>query len=77
MLPAQAIDVPVNTNAKVFFSPHGGCTEAIIKEIQKAKSEIKVQTYSFTSKPIAEAIVKAKKAGMSNQVVSKWGKQDR
>ena len=68
-LPAYAYDVPVNTTAKVFFSPNGGCTDAIIKEIDKAKSEIMVQTYSFTSKPIAEVIVKAKKAGVAVEIV--------
>lgn len=43
----------------VFFSPDGGCTEAIVNEINAAKREIKVQAYSFTSTPIASAIAKA------------------
>jgi phosphatidylserine/phosphatidylglycerophosphate/cardiolipin synthase-like enzyme len=34
---------------KVCFSPNGGCTESIVKEINVAKSEILVQAYSFTS----------------------------
>jgi phosphatidylserine/phosphatidylglycerophosphate/cardiolipin synthase-like enzyme len=42
---------------EVYFSPHGGCTDAIVKEIGDAKSEILIQGYSFTSKPIAEALV--------------------
>jgi phosphatidylserine/phosphatidylglycerophosphate/cardiolipin synthase-like enzyme len=45
----------------VYFSPKGGCTEAIIKEIAEADSEIRVQAYSFTSAPIAQALVEAKK----------------
>ena len=40
----------------VFFSPNGGCTEAIVSEIEKARSEILVQAYSFTSEPIADAL---------------------
>ena len=35
-----------------YFSPRGGATEAIVKEIDSAKSEILVQAYSFTSIPI-------------------------
>jgi hypothetical protein len=36
---------------KVYFSPKGGCTEAVVKEIA-AKKTILVQAYSFTSVPI-------------------------
>ena len=32
-----------------FFSPKGGATEAIVKEINSAKQEILVQAYSFTN----------------------------
>ncbi len=47
--------------AQVFFSPHDGATSAIIKEIASAKSEILVQAYSFTSAPIAKALLDAHK----------------
>lgn len=47
-----------------YFSPRGGATEAIVKEINSAKSEILVQAYSFTSKPIAKALVDARKRGI-------------
>lgn len=40
-----------------YFSPRGGATEAIVKEINSAKQEILVQTYSFISIPIAKALV--------------------
>jgi phosphatidylserine/phosphatidylglycerophosphate/cardiolipin synthase-like enzyme len=46
---------------KVCFSPNGGCTESIVKEINAAKSEILVQAYSFTSAPIAKALLNAHK----------------
>ena len=36
----------------VYFSPRGGCTEAIIDEIDKAQEEVVVQAYSFTSAPM-------------------------
>jgi hypothetical protein len=54
----QAIDITLNNSpVKVYFSPRGGCTEAIVDEIDHAKSEIYVQAYSFTSAPIAKALV--------------------
>jgi phosphatidylserine/phosphatidylglycerophosphate/cardiolipin synthase-like enzyme len=49
----------------VYFSPHGGATEAIVDEINKAESAICVQAYSFTSKEIATALVDAKDRGVS------------
>src|SRR5207249_5528490 len=35
-----------------FFSPKGGCQEAIVKEIKAARREILVQAYSFTADPL-------------------------
>jgi phosphatidylserine/phosphatidylglycerophosphate/cardiolipin synthase-like enzyme len=58
-----------NTPAKVYFSPHGGCTDAIISEIRGAKSEILVQAYSFTSAPIAQALLGAYKRGVKVQAI--------
>ena len=52
-----------------YFSPNGGATEAIVKEINSAKQEILVQAYSFTSKPIAKALVDARKRGIKIEVV--------
>jgi phosphatidylserine/phosphatidylglycerophosphate/cardiolipin synthase-like enzyme len=58
-----------NTPVQVYFSPKGGCTEAIVREINKAKSEILVQAYSFTSKPIAKALVEAQKRGVKTEII--------
>jgi phosphatidylserine/phosphatidylglycerophosphate/cardiolipin synthase-like enzyme len=54
---------------EVYFSPNGGCTEAIVREIGAAKSEILVQAYSFTSVPIAKALIDAHKRGVRVQVI--------
>jgi len=54
---------------EVRFSPKGGCTEAVVREIDAAKSTILVQAYSFTSAPIAKALVDANKRGVDVQVV--------
>jgi phosphatidylserine/phosphatidylglycerophosphate/cardiolipin synthase-like enzyme len=53
----------------VYFSPDGGATAAIVKEIIHANNEILVQAYSFTSTPIAKALVGAKKRGVKIIVV--------
>lgn len=43
----------------VYFSPHGGCTEAIVQAIGHSKKSILVEAYSFTSTPIAKALIAA------------------
>jgi phosphatidylserine/phosphatidylglycerophosphate/cardiolipin synthase-like enzyme len=58
-----------NTPTQVYFSPHGGCTEAIIREINRAKIEILVQAYSFTSQPIAKALLTAHNRGVKVKVI--------
>jgi len=42
--PAYAADLslPKDTPVKVFFSPKGGCTEAIISEIDQANSSSRI-----------------------------------
>lgn len=54
---------------EIYFSPKGGCTEAVVREINAAKETILVQAYSFTSAPIAKALVNAHKRGVQVQVV--------
>ena len=51
-------------NTAVYFSPDGGGTEAIVREIDEARQRIWVLAYSFTSAPIAEALVAAHKRGV-------------
>ena len=54
---------------EAYFSPHGGCTEAVIRELDKAKTTILVQAYSFTSAPIAKALLNAHKRGVKIEVI--------
>ncbi|MCJ7645597.1 phospholipase D family protein [bacterium] len=53
----------------VCFSPRGGCTEAIVKELGRAKTSVLVQAYSFTSAPIAKALLDAHKRRVKVQVL--------
>ena len=69
-LQAQSTTVDLsNAMVQVCFSPGGGCTEAIAKEISLAKEEILVQAYSFTSATIAKALVDAHKRGVHVEVI--------
>jgi phosphatidylserine/phosphatidylglycerophosphate/cardiolipin synthase-like enzyme len=68
--PAMAAPAaPAEPRVRVLFSPGGGCTEAIVAEIAKAKASIDVQAYSFTSAPIADAVAKAHARGVRVRVV--------
>ncbi len=53
----------------LYFSPKGGCTQAIVKELDKAKTSILIQAYSFTSAPIAKAFQGAHKRGVRVQAI--------
>lgn len=53
----------------VRFSPRGGCTAAIADALRNAKREVLVQAYSFTSAPIAKALVEAHKRGVRVEVI--------
>lgn len=53
----------------VYYSPHGGCTSAIIAEINKAKSSVHMSAYVLTSTPIAESMVSAHKRGVVVEAV--------
>lgn len=54
---------------EVFYSPKGGCTDAVVRELQRARREVLMQAYSFTSKPIADALVAAKKRGVHVEIL--------
>ncbi len=52
-----------------YFSPKGGCTEAVVKELDEARQTVLVQAYSFTSTPIAKALIEAHKRGVKIRVI--------
>jgi phosphatidylserine/phosphatidylglycerophosphate/cardiolipin synthase-like enzyme len=53
----------------VCFVPGEDCEGVIVAEMNQARSVILVQAYSFTSMPIAKALVSAKQRGVSVQVI--------
>ena len=60
---------PPTPSWSVFFSPKGGCTEAVVSAIAGAKRSVLVQAYSFTSAPIAEALANSHRRGIDVQVI--------
>ena len=54
---------------EVYFSPHGGCTAAVVREIGEAQKTLLVQAYSFTSAPIADAVAEAHRRGVAVAVL--------
>jgi phosphatidylserine/phosphatidylglycerophosphate/cardiolipin synthase-like enzyme len=54
---------------EVHFSPSGGCQAAVIKALDGAKVSVRLQGYSFTNKPIAMALVAAKRRGVDVQLI--------
>ena len=75
---AAAADVVIATLRKWFygqpeissyFSPKGGCVEAIVKELGLARREVLVQAYSFTCQEIATALIAAAKRGVRVSVL--------
>jgi phosphatidylserine/phosphatidylglycerophosphate/cardiolipin synthase-like enzyme len=52
-----------------YFSPVGGATEAVVNALVHATNTVLVQAYSFTSAPIAKALVDAERRGIKVQVI--------
>jgi phosphatidylserine/phosphatidylglycerophosphate/cardiolipin synthase-like enzyme len=51
------------------FSPKGGATDVVVSELGRARREVLVLAYSFTSQPIAKALVDAKMRGVHVEVI--------
>lgn len=67
---ASSFSVPAKGTLEVAFSPNEGSERLVIKVIDSAKSEIDMLSYSFTSQPIAEALVRAVKRGVKVTLVA-------
>jgi phosphatidylserine/phosphatidylglycerophosphate/cardiolipin synthase-like enzyme len=65
----NAIPAELTASVEVFFSPNGGAADAVIREIDGAKSEIRVQAYSFTHAGIAKALADAERRGVNVEVI--------
>lgn len=70
LCPASSLQAkPSTTKEEVFFSPKGGCTQAVVDALGQAKQSVLVQAYSFTSYPIAKALIDAQKRGVKVEAI--------
>jgi phosphatidylserine/phosphatidylglycerophosphate/cardiolipin synthase-like enzyme len=53
---------------EVYFSPNGGRTDAIVRELDKAQSTVLVQAYSSSSYKIAKALLDVHKRGIKVEI---------
>ena len=58
-----------NCEISVCFSPSQRCTSRIVNLIDKSKKEIDVAMFSFTSRKIARALIRAKRRGVKVRVI--------
>ncbi len=61
---ASCAEYGKDVTVSLCFTPGSNCTDKIIREIASARSEILIQAYSFTSAPIAKALIEAHKRGV-------------
>ncbi len=62
--------MPVGATFVVAFSPRAGALETVLRGIEGARHSILVAAYSFTSKPIATALLDAQRRGVKVAVVA-------
>lgn len=48
----------------LWFAPNDDCTAAIVAEFDKATKSISYQMYGFTSRPIADSLIRAHRRGV-------------
>jgi phosphatidylserine/phosphatidylglycerophosphate/cardiolipin synthase-like enzyme len=74
LIPTADIQAPLiksdKISCRVCFTPDQACLPLIIDKVDKAQKTIQVQAYSFTSKPIADALIRAHIRGVSVIVIA-------
>jgi phosphatidylserine/phosphatidylglycerophosphate/cardiolipin synthase-like enzyme len=63
----RSIGTPPSVEAH--FSPKGGVTDVVVCELGRARREILVLAYSFTSQQISKALVDAKTRGVQVEII--------
>jgi phosphatidylserine/phosphatidylglycerophosphate/cardiolipin synthase-like enzyme len=60
---------------KIYFSPNGGCQQAVISEIRKSSQNIDIAMYYLSSRDIAQALVKAREKNVRVRIVLDEGQE--
>jgi len=66
---APQVRTDAGESVKVYFTPSGSPTAAIIGTLDNARESVRVQAYSFTSGPIAAALKRAHDRGVAVRVI--------
>ena len=62
--------VAASGTLQVLFTPEDNATGQIVQAIEHAQKQVLVQTFSFTSREIAQALIVAKQRGVDVQVIT-------
>lgn len=65
----RSFEVPAAGSIEVAFSPNEGSESLVVKVINSARTEVRVLAYSFTSAPVVQALLQAKRRGVDVKVV--------
>jgi phosphatidylserine/phosphatidylglycerophosphate/cardiolipin synthase-like enzyme len=66
----HSYQVPAAGTLEVAFSPDEGSENLVLKVIGSAHREIRMLSYSFTSAPVARALLEARKRGVDVKIVA-------
>lgn len=69
LIAAPAAAAPAPAEIDTCFVPAERCADRIVAAIESARSEIRVQAYGFTSKPILAALASAGRRGVDVAVI--------
>jgi len=75
-LAAPAVPAPAQPRWAVYFSPRGGCTEAIVAAVGQARRFLHIEAYIFTSQPILKAVIAAQTRGVKVAVILDAGESE-
>jgi phosphatidylserine/phosphatidylglycerophosphate/cardiolipin synthase-like enzyme len=68
-LRVSPMDAVANARVEAFFTPGDDSIGKIVSAIGKAKQDIRVQAYLFTSRKLANALIRAHRAGITVEVL--------
>jgi phosphatidylserine/phosphatidylglycerophosphate/cardiolipin synthase-like enzyme len=66
----NSTEVPAAGRLEIAFSPNEGSEHLVVKVIDSAKTELDLLSYSFTSVPVVEALVRARHRGVTVRLVA-------
>ena len=75
-LAAPAVQAAAQPRWAVYFSPQGGCTEAIVAAVGQARKSLHIEAYIFTSHPILQAVLAAQTRGVEVAVILDAGEAE-